>query len=74
MEVIIGGYFIFVLLLVVVCAAAWLQGLILAFKANVILGIVCLFLEPSYIIFGVVYWFTRVNLAEKIMGLFEDKS
>lgn len=57
----------FAFVFAIACIAAWFHGLILAFRAHVILGIVCFFLEPAYVVFGFVKWFTKVDLAQMIV-------
>ena len=51
-------------------AVAWVHGIILAFSASVVLGIVCIFLEVPFVIFGLVYWFTGNDLAQQIVEYF----
>lgn len=41
-------------------------GLILAFKASIILGIIAFVLEPSPLVIGVVAYFGGMNVAPKI--------
>jgi hypothetical protein len=43
-----------------------IYGLVLAFQASVILGIVALIIEPSPLVIGLVMFFGGVNLAEKV--------
>lgn len=58
------------LALIVFVAAAWIQGIVLAFSASVVLGIVCIFLEVPFPVFAFVYWATGVNLAQRIVEAF----
>lgn len=78
MEVIIPLFAFFWMLLVfglcVAAFAAWVHGLILAFRASIILGIVCIFFEIPFLLFGIVYWVTRVDLPQKIVEWFEDNA
>lgn len=69
MKVIFGAG-IFYLLLVITAAVAWIQGIVLAFKASVVLGIICIFVELPFPIFALVYWFTGVDLAQRIVTAF----
>lgn len=57
----------FAIVFAIACVVAWFYGLILAFRAHVILGIICFFIEPSYIIFAFVKWFTGIDLATMIV-------
>lgn len=41
-------------------------GIILAFKASILLGILVLLIEPSPLIIGLVYLFTGTDLAQKV--------
>lgn len=59
--------FLFTLALIVVCIASWIHGLVLTFKASIILGIICLFLAVPFPLFAVVYWVSGVDLAERIV-------
>jgi len=45
-----------------------LYGLYLAFSASIILGLFCLFLEPSPLVFGVAMFFFDKNLPELIIN------
>ncbi len=47
--------------------AAWVHGVILSFSASTVLGIVCLFLPPIEIVFGLARWFAGVDLAARIV-------
>lgn len=53
---------------------AALHGAILAFKASIILGIVCLILQLPLPVFGFAMWFFKVDLARMfvnwVSGLF----
>lgn len=55
------------LVLAVVGIAAWVQGIILAFSASVLLGIICIFIEVPFPVFAIAYWVTGVDLAQKIV-------
>jgi hypothetical protein len=48
----------------------WIKGVIMAFSASVLLGIVCLFVEIPYLLFSVAYWVTGVDLAQRIVHAF----
>lgn len=48
-------------------AGLTIYGIYLAFSASIILGIVCLFLEPSPLIFGIAMFFFDKNLPELLM-------
>lgn len=45
-----------------------IYGLILAFSASIVLGILTLFVEPAPFIFGAVMFFAGTNLPQKIMN------
>lgn len=57
---------LYVVLLVAVIAA-WFQGLILAFRANVILGVICFLLHAPLVLIGVVYWLFGFNIPQALM-------
>lgn len=57
---------LYVVLLVAVIAA-WFQGLILAFRANVILGVVCFLLHAPLVLIGVIYWLFGFNIPQALM-------
>ena len=42
--------------LVIVLLVAWVQGLILAFRANIFLGILCLLIQVPLVLIGLIYW------------------
>ena len=46
---------------------ATIHGLVLAFSASVLLGVIVLICEPSPLFIGLAYWFFGANLAEMIM-------
>jgi hypothetical protein len=46
------AYFVLIIVLLV----AWAQGLILAFRANIFLGILCLLLQVPLVPIGLIYW------------------
>ena len=46
---------------------ATIHGLVLAFSASVLLGVIVLICEPSLLFIGLAYWFFGANLAEMIM-------
>ena len=47
-------------------------GLVLAFRASIVLGIICFFISPAYLIFGLVKWFAGVDLAQLIVERFKE--
>lgn len=53
--------------LIIFSLVATVFGLVLAFKASILLGIIVLLLEPSAYIIGVVYLIGHVNLAQRVM-------
>lgn len=61
------GAGIFYVLLVIAAIVAWIHGIVLAFQASVLLGIICIFLEVPFPIFALAYWFTGVDLAQRIV-------
>ena len=44
------------IVLLVVFVAAWIHGLVLAFRANIFLGILCLFTQVPLVLIGLIYW------------------
>jgi len=64
--------FIFYAALIIGCLAATIHGLVLAFRASIILGIICFFISPAYLIFGLVKWFAGVDLAQLIVERFKE--
>jgi hypothetical protein len=62
------------LLIGLILLALTIHGLYLAFVANIILGIVALFLPPSGVIFSLVYLLAKQNLPEMIMSWIRGKS
>ncbi|MBY0359621.1 MAG: hypothetical protein K2W82_16570 [Candidatus Obscuribacterales bacterium] len=60
-----GGLFGFVCWLVAL--AAWIHGIILAFSASVLLGIICFFIQAPFPIFSIAYWITGIDLAQRIV-------
>jgi hypothetical protein len=51
----------------VACIAATIQGLILAFTASLLLGVLVLVIEPLPLVLGVAYWFWGIDLAQRFM-------
>ena len=62
----LGG--LLVIALAVLAFGLSIYGIILAFSASIILGILCLFLEPSPLVFGAAMFFFDKNLPEAIMN------
>jgi hypothetical protein len=63
-----GGIFGLGLLLVVLTGlGVSAYGLVLAFKASILLGFLCLFVEPSPLIFGLAMLIGGVNIPQKIV-------
>jgi len=70
MDPILGAGALIILLyaaIFVAVIAAWFQGLILAFRANVILGIVCFLLHAPLVLIGVVYWMFGFDIPKALM-------
>ncbi|MBP9093197.1 hypothetical protein KBI23_19395 [bacterium] len=42
--------------LIIVLLVAWVQGLVLAFRAHILLGILCLLVQVPLVLIGVIYW------------------
>lgn len=51
--------------------ASLVYGLIIAFSASIILGIICCFIPPIFTIIGLVKFLTGVNLAIKLVNLLQ---
>lgn len=66
---IFAGFGLIWLVCVIIGLAAWVKGIVLAFSASVLLGIICIFLEVPFVIFGLVYWVTGIDLAQRIVQL-----
>ena len=52
--------------------ASCIWGLILSFRASIVLGIICLFLEVPFPIFAWAHWFAGVDLAQRIVDRLPD--
>ena len=70
----LAGLSLALLLIALVClpVALSLYGLVLAFKASILVGILALLVEPAPLVVGVVAFFGHTNLAElvaKALGL-----
>lgn len=72
MEVIVVLVFLFYAAVILGCLAATIHGLVLAFRASIILGIICFFISPAYLIFGLVKWLAGVDLAQLIVERFKE--
>lgn len=60
-----------IVLFVAICMIpiiASIYGIILAFKASILLGVVALFVEPAPFVFGIVMMFGGINLPERIVA------
>lgn len=55
------------LVLVIVGIVAWIHGIVLAFSASVLLGIICIFIEVPFPVFAIAYWIAGVDLAQRIV-------
>lgn len=62
-----GAFAIVWIVLFAVGIAAWIHGIVLAFSASVLLGIICLFIEIPFPVFAIAYWITGIDLAQKIV-------
>jgi hypothetical protein len=62
-----GAIVLLYVVLLVAVIAAWFQGLILTFRANVILGVVCLLLHAPLVLIGVIYWLFDFNIPQALM-------
>lgn len=67
MKLFAGAFGLVWLALVIVMIAAWVHGIVLAFSASVLLGIICIFIEIPFPVFAIAYWITGVDLAQKIV-------
>jgi hypothetical protein len=67
MKIFAGAFGIVWLLVAILAIAGWVQGIVLAFSASIVLGIVCIFLEVPFVVFGLAYWVTGVDLAQRIV-------
>jgi hypothetical protein len=65
MDPILGlGFFALVsyVFLAIFILGAWLQGLVLAFRAHFVIGIICLIFHVPLVLIGVLYWFFDFDL------------
>jgi len=69
-----GGIFVSLLFFAffVICLVAFFQGLILTFKANVLLGILCLFLGVPYVFIGLIYWIFQYDIPAELVKLLKN--
>lgn len=67
MKLFAGAFGLIWLALAIIGIAAWVQGLILAFSASILLGVICIFIEVPFLVFGIVYWITGIDLAQRIV-------
>lgn len=67
MKIFAGAFGLVWLVVAIATIACWVHGIVLAFQASVVLGIVCIFLEVPFIIFGLVDWVAGVDLAQRIV-------
>ena len=58
------------LVLPILYLVACIQGLIMTFKASIVLGICGLFLGAPWAVEAVVWWFTKYDLAQHIAKAF----
>lgn len=71
------GLFLAALMLLVGLALliATLQGLILAFRTSLLFGAMCLIVPMvPFIVFGIVFWATGIDLPERILAAFREQS
>ena len=66
-----GGMLVslFFIVFFVLCLVAFFQGLILTFRANVLLGILCLLLGVPYVFIGIIYWIFKYDIPGELMKL-----
>jgi hypothetical protein len=55
-------------LLIIVLLVAWVQGLILAFRANIFLGILCLLLQVPLVPIGIIYWIFDFDIPSALVS------
>ena len=70
MKIFAGTFGLVWLVLAIAGIACWVHGIALAFSASVVLGIVCIFLEVPFLLFGLVDWVAGVDLAQRIVDAF----
>lgn len=66
-----------IVLFIMVCfvpVVASVYGLVLAFKASLVLGLLSFLIEPSFVVYGLVMLFGGVNLPERIVAWFNRLS
>lgn len=64
------GVMVLGLLMLVIFLAITVHGLVLAFSASILLGIVVLIVEPAPFIIGLVYWVGGIDLAQRLVEFF----
>jgi hypothetical protein len=62
-------FWLFAVLASVAVFAVSIYGLVLAFKASILVGVLALFVEPAPLVIGLVYLFMNINLAQKLANL-----
>lgn len=67
-----GGFFLLIALFIIVNIVAWVVGIVLAFRASIILGIICLFLHVPFVLFGWVKLIGKVDLADRVAKAFPE--
>lgn len=71
----IFGLFLVAVMLLIGFAflVAALQGLILAFRTSLLFGALCMLLPfIPFVVFGLVFWFTGIDLPERILSAFRE--
>ena len=58
---------ILAVLLLLGCLIFWVWGIVLSFRASIILTILCFFLHIPFIVFGVCRWAFGVDLPREIV-------
>jgi hypothetical protein len=61
------GLFVLGLWLLLICSTIY--GIVLGFKASILVGIIILIVEPAPLIVGLVALFSNVDLAQKLADL-----
>lgn len=68
MKLFVGLYMLTALCVMLGSFALSIYGIVLAFSASVILGILTLFIQPAPLIFGAVMFFFEKDLAQLIVN------
>jgi hypothetical protein len=61
-------YLVLSIVLIIFLLVAWVQGLVLAFRANIFLGIVCLLVQVPLVPIGIIYWIFDFDIPSALVS------